>query len=295
MKTLFFLLCSILGFYTLNAQLIANAGPDIHSCQYDSNADLISIGGSPSAQFGTPPYTYQWSIEPIVAGGGCSYIILQAGDLLDNIEASNPFITDRFAAPRIEFYLQVTDAVGTISFDTTVITFSNFIQSQTFYTYTIDLGDSVLLNQDINITGGVPPLTYSWQPEAGLLFNHFESFFWAKPTQTTFYHVEITDGMGCQATGFPMYNVIVNGTGINEIESENQFSIFPNPVHNTLNIRSNNNVTILRSAIYDIQGKLIQQIDTDSSPIDLSRLTPGLYFIQFQTPSSTIVQKFQKM
>ncbi len=295
MKTLFFLLCSILGVYSLNAQLIANAGSDKHSCQYDTNADLIPIGGSPTAQFGTPPYTYQWSIEPIVAGGGCSYIILQAGDLLDNIESSNPYITDRFAAPSIEFYLQVTDAAGAISYDTTVITFSNFVQTQTFFTYTINLGDSVLLNQEINISGGVPPLTYNWQPVTGLPFNNFESFFWAKPTQTTFYHVEITDAMGCQATGFPMYNVIVNGTGINESDEEIPLTIYPNPVHNTLNISNNNNVTILNTAIYDIQGKLIQQLDPSSSSIDLGYLAPGLYVIHFQTPTSTIVQKFQKM
>jgi len=294
MKTLFFLLCSILGVYSLNAQVIANAGPDKHSCQYDPNADLILIGGTPTAQSGTPPYTYEWSIEPIVAGGGCSYIILQAGDILDNIEGSNPYIIDRFAAPSIEFYLKVTDANGAVDYDTTVITFSNFVQSQTFYTYTINLGDSVLLNQEINITGGVPPLNYNWQPEAGLMFNHFETAFWAKPTQTTFYHVEITDAMGCQATGFPMYNVIVNGTGILESEAETPFTIFPNPVHNSLNIWNNSHENILRTTLFDLQGRLIQEFESNSSPIDLTPLTPGLYLIRIETSSNGYVYKLLK-
>jgi hypothetical protein len=189
---------------------------------------------------------------------------------------------------------KVTDANGVIDYDTTVITFSNFVQSQTFYTYTINLGDSVLLNQEINITGGVPPLNYNWQPEAGLMFNHFETAFWAKPTQTTFYHVEITDAMGCQATGFPMYNVIVNGTGIHESESEVPFTIFPNPVHNSLNISNNSNVNILRVILFDLQGKQIQELDPNSSPIDLTPLALGIYLICIETPSGGYVHKFLK-
>jgi hypothetical protein len=209
MKFIIIILLSLFSLNKLNAQLIADAGPDFHSCQYDQNVDNIFIGGSPTAQFGTPPYTYQWNMEDIVLGGGCTYIIIQVNDVLDDIYAPNPRITDRFAAEQIPFYLTVTDALGNISKDTCIVTFSNFLHNQTFWTYHINLGDSILLFQNINVTGGVPPLTYQWQPSHGLTDTHIETGFWAKPSQSTFYYVTITDAMGCQAIGSPYYNVIM--------------------------------------------------------------------------------------
>lgn len=291
-----FLIISILLFINLaNAQVVANAGPNYHSCPDDPDVDFISLGASPTAQYGTPPYTYEWSMEDIIAGGGCSYVIIQTADVLEDIHASNPRITDRFAAERIEFYLKVTDANGTEAFDTCVVSFSNFVYNQTYFSYHINLGDSVLLDQPINVTGGVPPLTYHWQPEAGLSATQFESFFWAKPYQTTFYYVTITDAMGCEATGTPYYNVIVNTTGISEPEVETLLKIYPNPVSNFLNINNNTGESILKASIYDLQGKLIQQLDPNSSILDIQNLNAGLYLIQIQTIKNTIVHKIQKL
>ena len=34
----------------VDAQVVANAGPDYHSCPDDQNVDFISLGGSPTAQ-----------------------------------------------------------------------------------------------------------------------------------------------------------------------------------------------------------------------------------------------------
>ena len=295
MKTNFLLITIILFVNLANAQVVANAGPDYHSCPDDSDVDFISLGGSPTAQYGTPPYTYEWSMEDIIAGGGCSYIIIQTADVLEDIHSSNPRITDRFAADRIEFHLKVTDANGIEAFDTCVVSFSNFVYNQTYFSYHINPGDSVLLDQPINVTGGVPPLIYHWQPEAGLSATLFESFFWAKPSQTTFYYVTITDAMGCQATGTPYYNVIVNTTGISEIEDETLFKIYPNPVANFLNITNNTGESILKASIYDLQGKLVQQLKPNSCIIDIQNLNPGLYFIQIETMKSTILKKIQKL
>lgn len=288
----------ILFFFLVNlvdAQVVANAGPDYHSCPDDPNVDFISIGGSPTAQYGTPPYTYEWSMEDIIAGGGCSYIIIQTADVLEDIHSSNPRITDRFAADRIEFYLKVTDALGNISFDTCIVSFSNFIYNQSYYSFHINLGDSVLLNQPINVTGGVPPMSYHWQPEAGLSATQFETAFWAKPSQTTFYYVMITDAMGCEATGSPYYNVIVNATGINETEGETNIKIYPNPVSHFLNIKNETGAPILKVTIFDLQGRFVQQLGPNISNIDLQNLNPGLYIIKIQTNKSTIIQKIQKL
>lgn len=295
MKKILILFAFTLSSYFVYSQVIANAGPDFHSCQYDQNVDNLFIGGSPSAQFGTPPYTYQWSMEDIVLGGGCTYIIIQVNDVLDDIFAPNPRITDRFAADQIPFFLTVTDALGNISKDTCIVSFSNFVHNQTFWTYHINIGDSILLFQNINLTGGVPPLTYLWQPSAGLTDTHIETGFWAKPTQSTSYFVTITDAMGCQAVGSPYYNVIVNTVNIEEQIKNSVFKIFPNPVTNLINIKNDYSENIDNIKIFDMHGKLIQIFEEFIEQIDVSHYISGTYVLQIESNKSRFQFKFTKL
>lgn len=295
MKNILILVILSLSSPTIFSQVIANAGPDFHSCQYDQNVDNLIIGGSPSAQFGTPPYTYQWSMEDIVLGGGCTYIIIQVNDVLDDIYTPNPRITDRFAAEQIPFFLTVTDALGNISKDTCLVSFSNFVHNQTFWTYHINLGDSILLFQNINVTGGVPPLTYQWQPTQGLTDSHIETGFWAKPNQSAFYYVTITDAMGCQAIGSPYYNVIINSVAIDEFQNSSSFSIYPNPVSDFLHVLNNENKEIDNVKIFDMQGKLLQNIEKEFKKIDVSNYLSGTYVLQLESKHSRFQFKFTKL
>lgn len=294
MKNILVVLSLLLSSPSLFSQVIAHAGPDFHSCQYDTNADDLFIGGTPSAQFGTPPYTYEWSMDEIILGGGCTFIVIEINDVLDDIYASNPRITDRFAADEIPFYLTVTDALGVTSHDTCIISFSNFVHNQTVWTYHINLGDSILLFQDINITGGIPPLTYQWQPTDGLADTHIETGFWAKPTQSTFYYATITDAMDCQAIGSPFYNVIVNTVSVNEFNNSSPFSIFPNPVTNFIHIKNCKNNEISNIKIFDIQGKLLEHIENNFNTIDVTNYLSGIYLLQIESNQSRFQYKFSK-
>lgn len=295
MKKILILFAFTLSSYIVYSQVIANAGPDFHSCQYDQNVDNLIIGGSPTAQFGTPPYTYEWSMEDLVLGGGCTYIIIEVNDVLDDIFAPNPRITDRFAADRIPFFLTVTDALGNISKDTCVVTFSNFVHNQTFWTYHINLGDSILLFQNINVTGGVPPLTYQWQPTTGLTDTHIETGFWAKPTQSTSYYVTITDAMGCQAIGSPYYNVIINTVSVEDYEKETPYLIYPNPVSDYIFLKNIGNDKIDNIKIFDMQGKLILYIKAPIQEIDISNYQSGSYVIQIESNQNRFQYKFTKI
>lgn len=294
MKHIFFLLFLTITTSSLFAQVIAHAGPDFHSCQYDTNVDDLFIGGTPTAQLGTPPYTYEWVMDEIVIPGGCSYVLIHADDVLDDIHASNPRITDRFAAEQIPFYLTVTDALGNISHDTCVVSFSNFVHNQTFWTYQINLGDSILLNQDINLTGGIPPYTYQWHPADGLTDTLIETGFWAKPTQSTFYYATLTDAMGCQATGTPYYNVIVNTVAVSEFANRTPFTIYPNPVTNFIQIINLDNNEISNIKIFDIQGKLLQNINKEINTIDVSNYISGIYILQIESNQHRFQYKFSK-
>ncbi|MDX9892147.1 MAG: YCF48-related protein [Bacteroidales bacterium] len=61
--------------------------------------------------------------------------------------------------------------------------------------------------------------------------------------------------------------------------------VYPNPATDLLTISSENGSTIHNVKIYDLQGKLILNIQNDYSKIDISQIKSGLYIIQITTES----------
>ncbi len=83
-------------------------------------------------------------------------------------------------------------------------------------------------------------------------------------------------------------------TGENEI-TQNNFSFFPNPANNVLNIKSEN--TIEQLSIADMSGrtkKIINNYNTKQAKVDVSDLNSGIYFIQVVSNGVSQVQKFIK-
>ena len=83
-------------------------------------------------------------------------------------------------------------------------------------------------------------------------------------------------------------------TGINTINFENNFSIFPNPTNNFLNIKSNNNEKFLVS-IFNSFGQSVYSGQANSNiKIETSNFASGLYFIQVNTNKNQFTQKIIK-
>lgn len=81
-------------------------------------------------------------------------------------------------------------------------------------------------------------------------------------------------------------------TDIATIEDGN-ISIFPNPGINTINVQSNVNIEEL--VIFDASGKDTRSLQVRSGDdIDVSHLSPGLYFMQFQVGNELHLKKFVK-
>jgi len=69
--------------------------------------------------------------------------------------------------------------------------------------------------------------------------------------------------------------------GIDDINAGTQFTIFPNPASNTINI-SSNQTPITSIAIKDVLGKLVYSEEfsaTDSRTLDISSFAKGMYFV----------------
>lgn len=94
------------------------------------------------------------------------------------------------------------------------------------------------------------------------------------------------------------YFVVEYPTGLNDFESLNTVTLFPNPVSDFITIEFGNNITEpLALKVIDIHGKsLIQQelIKYDKNHLlDLKNLIPGVYFIQIENIHKQV--KYLKM
>jgi gliding motility-associated-like protein len=139
-------LITLVSFFVFNhsfAQLTVNAGVDKTVCIGAST----TIGGTPAASGGVPPYTYSWS--PTL--------------FLSNPSISNPTCTP---ASYATYTLTVTDASGVIASDVVVAT-PNYLENvNAGPDVNVCIGGSALLGADLNVGGlGV---TYVWAPSLNL-------------------------------------------------------------------------------------------------------------------------------
>lgn len=91
-------------FHSVYSQLVVNAGSPQSICIGDS----ATLGGTPTASGGTPPYSYTWTSSP-VAG-------------INNPNDANP---NALINQTTKFYITVTDSTGQRKFDSVTISIAN--------------------------------------------------------------------------------------------------------------------------------------------------------------------------
>lgn len=104
-----------------------------------------------------------------------------------------------------------------------------------------------------------------------------------------FYQVEVISPNPCDPTRSfttSRSNIADNqGVGVENYSTSNlsDFKVYPNPATDLLTIYSENSANIQNVNIYDLQGKMIQNIQYNYSKIDISQIKSGLYIIQITT------------
>ena len=88
---------------------------------------------------------------------------------------------------------------------------------------------------------------------------------------------EIAGFSGCVSTGYQAFNI------------EDDIRLFPNPAQNIVHYQHTVNENTQISLINSTGQKSDVQIENES--IDISKLRPGLYFVQFQTERGVINKK----
>lgn len=89
-----------------------------------------------------------------------------------------------------------------------------------------------------------------------------------------------------------MQTIDINGLTINDVTSNTKYEIYPNPVQDILYMNNNSSEPKLLSyTVYDVKGQL--QIKSQSTPIHVSHLSEGVYFIEIidiENKSKTILK-----
>lgn len=75
---------------------------------------------------------------------------------------------------------------------------------------------------------------------------------------------------------------------------KNNFSLYPNPVNNILNITVKNSMIINNISVSDINGRIFNYDNTELSRLDVSNLSSGIYFITINTNEGKGIAKFIK-
>jgi hypothetical protein len=89
----------------------------------------------------------------------------------------------------------------------------------------------------------------------------------------------------------------VASLGVNDNVLEQTVKVYPNPAHDFVTISNSADVTINSIEIYDMNGRLVNQIKVDSTAdqtVNVSELTTGMYFINITSDQATVVKRLIK-
>ena len=95
---------------------------------------------------------------------------------------------------------------------------------------------------------------------------------------------------GSTALGFTL--------GIEDFSSLDKITIAPNPSNGIVTISKNNQTTISKVTVFDINAKVLKVIDSELNleaiQIDLSKFSKGVYFVEISNDTDKVVRKIIK-
>lgn len=272
-----FLLFLVTGSFSIGAkgQCVAETRNDTALCVFYGMQDTISLGGSPTATQGEPPYEYTWSCSKSI--GTTQH--LTASDFLDDTTAADPELVTALTGDSLQIYLEVTDVNGNTCRDTVTVEFCNFgVLLFHHNSIAIDPGDTAELETDVE-GGFCEPLSYQWTPNYNISDpTAKEPEVW--PDTSTTYSAVVTDSAGCETVD--TFQVNMETAGIEERGlSPRDVSIHPNPMKERSTIRIEHpDPSGMRMEFYDASGRKVDELPIEGEETRFQRkgLESGMYF-----------------
>ncbi|MGD0711386.1 MAG: PKD domain-containing protein [Bacteroidales bacterium] len=159
----------------------------------------------------------------------------------------------------------------------------------------------------VNMASGIPPLTYMWSWGDGTYdTNPYPSHTYSAAGYYTIC-LTISDSIGCSSSycdssyiqksqnSMITVNVISQGnpSGIKELTSDSQFSLFPNPATDNITVMISGKATI---EMLNAEGQIMKSIvaDNNETIIDVSSFAKGIYIVKVISEKGITVKKFIK-
>jgi|AntDeeMinimDraft_5_1070356.scaffolds.fasta_scaffold00304_7 hypothetical protein len=101
---------------------------------------------------------------------------------------------------------------------------------------------------------------------------------------------------GLTGGGFDALGFTISGENLSVIDQQPkaQFTVYPNPVGDQLNIEVANSVQIQSAQMYDLLGKATSVEVSDNNTINTAQLSSGVYILKLQTSQGSISKKIVK-
>jgi hypothetical protein len=109
----------------------------------------------------------------------------------------------------------------------------------------------------------------------------------------------VRSGGDDQMDDISLTNLVIENTTLSNQEfNENQnFVIFPNPIHNALNIKSQNNVPMTKAELIDLSGRIIHSEtidDLSEVSLNLYNIKAGVYIVKIYSETHYVTRKIIK-
>ncbi len=283
-------------------------------------------GGLSSQIYGVPPVantdSYNWTVPTgwtITANDGTDSITVTTGAASDNgtvtVTAGNSCGTSAASSLTVTVNAPTTDTLIETACSSYTLNSSTYTSSGT---YTQNLSNRGGCDSTLTLILTIKPLpTLSIRGKSNLSIGSTDtltasggiSYIWTsgstsdttivKPFNNTVYIVTGKDSSGCVNTD--SITVTLETTGIRTISNSNSTTLYPNPSVDRINLsfemQESEKAAVIE--IIDVSGKELMLQNTligrnKNLSLDVSTLTPGVYFIKVTTPDYSQVLKFVK-
>jgi hypothetical protein len=184
----------------------------------------------------------------------------------------NNFINEQFPS-NIYLYMPLAD----FNLQFAHISNNNFLSPGTYAIQNYSAYGGPNIDADSNYWGSIS------NPDS-LIYDYFDN-----SNSTVVYYSPILTSTVQIDTTCPSFPIFVS-----EISLQKEFSIYPNPAHNTFTISLTNQLSIINSQlkIYDMMGRMVMKQPFNIKYETLNtNLSPGLYFVQLRAGENIWTQK----
>jgi pectate lyase len=233
----------------------------------------VTISGTPTANVSFTVTTSGTAGSPVTGSGTISIIGLPAGNEIHNFTTSilsSTFYT--FASANMN------STPGLTTYDGLTLTARLKMETATTISYSTNSLSTLTLVLEPTYNGPIKLDGVAYTASSGIV---------VIPSVPVGNH-SITKG---NSTNLYYIKTVFSPLG----NQQNTFAkaiLYPNPVTNYLNIISNS--TIDKVLIYNLNGKLVKDIEGDIKSIDMNNLTKGNYLIQIISNGTIVTKKIIK-